>query len=184
MMRKNLCALQRQLHSYRWRWCHILRQRIIPEINAREAIMPEPTYRLFHNQANRRLPVSRNTSYTPIAASIFCDHVYRLCGQIANRLLGASGIPQQKHLLFVVVESSCSRKGRRCGRSRVNRTSRHRNRTTRPDYLKRPPQLPKCGDEYHYLSVCCLPLQYFQPCHYVSCRNPMLLSVAFVYFFW
>ncbi len=39
-----LCALQRQLHSYRWRWCHILRQRIIPEINAREAIMPEPTY--------------------------------------------------------------------------------------------------------------------------------------------
>jgi len=31
-------------------------------------------------------------------------------------------------------------------------------------------------------NVCCLPLQYFQPCHYVSCRNPMLLSVAFVYF--
>ncbi len=23
--------------------------------------------------------------------------------------------------------------------------------------------MPKCGDEYHYLSVCCLPLQYFQP---------------------
>ena len=126
--------------------------------------------------------MSRNTSYTPIIASIFCDHVYRLCGQTANRLLGASEIPQQKHLLFAVVESSCSRKGRRCGRSRVNRTSRHRNRTTRPDYLKRPQQLPKCGDEYHYLSVCCLPLQYFQPCHYVSCRNPMLLSVAFVYF--